>query len=118
MDRILIENLTVSFRVGVSESERSRVQKLLISVEIEHDFTNAAATDDINKTIDYFKVTQRVLRFGQGKSWKLIETLAVELAQSILSEFQAQRVKVDVKKFIIPEAQYVAVSAVRSKPTL
>ena len=54
-------------------------------------------------------MSQRLLRFGEGRSWKLIEKLATDIANTILIEFKPAAVTVEVKKFIIPEARYVSV---------
>jgi dihydroneopterin aldolase len=47
--------------------------------------------------------------------WKLIETLAVDLAQMILEDFGPRRVTVEVKKFIIPQARQVSVRVARDQ---
>src|SRR5215217_1723420 len=103
MDTITIRDLEVFYCVGVPDEERAKPQRLLISIELEHDFTGAAASDELGDTLDYFAVSQRVLRFGDGAHWKLIETLAVDLAQMVIEEFSARRVCIEVKKFIIPQ---------------
>lgn len=117
MDWIEIEDLEVCFRVGVPDEERATPQDLLICVRMGHDFGLAARTDDLHATIDYFAVSRRVIAFGDGRSWKLIEKLAVELAEMVLSEFGARSATVKVKKFILPEARWVAVEATRCRPT-
>ena len=109
MDTIIIRELAVSYRVGVTEAERSAPQRLLLSIEMSHDCTAAAARDDLTKTIDYDAVCRRLLQFGENASWKLIETLAADVAIMIRSEFRAASVLVEVQKFIIPEARYVAI---------
>jgi dihydroneopterin aldolase len=114
MDQIIIEDLAVDFRVGVPEAERSRPQRLLLTVVMDHDFSRAAAGDDLSRTIDYYAVTQRLLALGAGRQWSLIETLAVEIAELILREFKPARVTVIVKKFVIPEARHVAVKVERA----
>ena len=86
-DTIVIRDLEVFYHVGVPDDERARPQRLLLSVEMEGDFAPAAATDDLAHTIDYYAVSRRLLRFGEGRSWKLIEKLAVEVAEAIRTEF-------------------------------
>jgi dihydroneopterin aldolase len=54
------------------------------------------------------------VRFGEGRNWKLIETLAVDLAAMILREDKPERVSVEVKKFVIPQARWVSVRIQRS----
>lgn len=114
MNKIIIKDLEVFFHVGVPDEERAQPQRLLITVEMEHDFSEAARTDDLKKTIDYFSVTQRLLKLGGGRSWKLIEKLSSDIADLVLKEFRAATVTVEIKKFIIPQVQYVAVKIGRS----
>ena len=110
MSRISIVDLEVFYCVGVSDAERAQPQRLLLTVELESDFSAVTKSDSIADTIDYFAVTQRLLKFGDGKSWKLIEKLAADIADMVLAEFKPQNVSVEVKKFIIPQARYVSVS--------
>jgi dihydroneopterin aldolase len=109
MSKISIVDLEVFYRVGVPDAERAQPQRLLLTVEMESDFSAAAKTDFIADTIDYFAVTQRLLKFGDGKNWKLIEKLAADIAEMILAEFKPQNVSVEVKKFVVPQAKYVSV---------
>lgn len=109
MDTIIIQDLAVLYQVGVPDAERAKPQRLLISLELRSDFTRACETDDLRATIDYYGVCQRLQKFGEGRSWKLIEKLAGDIAAMVRSEFGADSVLVEVKKFVIPEARYVAV---------
>src|SRR5450631_3814030 len=113
MSKISIVDLEVFYRVGVPDAERARPQRLLLTVEMESDFSAAARSDSIADTIDYFAVSQRLLKYGEGRSWKLIEKLAADIADAILLEFKPQSVTVEVKKFVIPQARHVAVSLTR-----
>jgi len=115
MDQIIIQDLEVFYCVGVPDEERAKPQRLLLTVELQHDFTQAAQADQIDETIDYNHLAQRLLRFGEGRNWKLIETLAVDLAAMILREDKPERVSVEVKKFVIPQARWVSVRVTRPK---
>ena len=109
MSKISIVDLEVSYHVGVPDEERAHPQRLLLTVVLESDFSAAIASDDVANTINYFAVTQRLLKFGDQRSWKLIEKLAADIATTLLAEFQPQAITVEVKKFIIPEARYISV---------
>ncbi len=113
-DIISITGLEVFYRVGVPEAERAEPQRLLLNIELQADFSAAAQSDAIADTVDYYAVTQRLLHFGVDREWKLIEKLAADIAAAILAEFAVQSVAVQVKKFIIPQAQFVAVSLSRT----
>ncbi|MBM3839397.1 MAG: dihydroneopterin aldolase [Verrucomicrobia bacterium] len=115
MDTIIIQDLAVLYRVGAPDAERATPQKLLITVELGCDFSRAAAADDLKHTIDYHAVCNRLLGLGEGRKWKLIETLAVEIAELMLAEFGARTASVEVKKFILPDPRHVAVRVTRSR---
>ena len=113
MDTIIIADLEVMYRVGVPAQERRNPQRLLVSVELGADFRRAAARDNLGETVDYDSVSRRLLRFGDDREWQLIETLSVEIAETLLSEYSAQTITVEIKKFVIPQAHYVAVRTTR-----
>jgi len=115
MDRITIFELEMDCRVGVPDVERSVPQRLLITVDMFLDLTMAAASDDLRRTIDYYAVSRRLLAMGGAGEWRLIERLAADIAGLVLGEFGADRVRVEVKKFILPEARWVAVELVRGR---
>lgn len=115
MSKISIVELGVLYRVGVPEEERARSQRLLLTVEMNFDFSAAEQSDSIADTIDYFAVSQRLLGFGEGRSWKLIEKLAADIGEMILSEFKPESVTVEVKKFPIQQARHVSVFVARKR---
>ena len=109
MSRISIVDLEVFYRVGVPDAERAQPQRLLLTVKMEFDFSGAAKSDSIADTIDYFAVSQRLLKFGEGREWKLIEKLAADICEMILSKFKPRNVSVEIKKFPVPQARHVSV---------
>lgn len=113
MDLIRIRELEVFYRVGVPDEERAKPQRLLLNIDLEHDFVKAAATDDLRHTIDYFELTRILLAFGEGREWRLIEKLASDVAALILADFKPARVRVEVQKFILPETKFVSVEVQR-----
>ena len=115
MDTIVIKDLEVQFRMGVPDEERAQPQRLLISVEMELDVRSAAAADDLDQTVNYFEVYQAITGMGAGREWKLIETLAEEVAGLVLQQRRVDAVRVEVKKFILPDARHVAVSIERRR---
>jgi dihydroneopterin aldolase len=84
-------------------------------VVIDFDFSSAAMNDRLAKTIDYFVIAQQLLKFGERRSWKLIETVVTDIADLILTEFHPENVMVEVKKFPIPQAHYVSVSLIKNR---
>src|SRR5437016_4308136 len=101
MTKITIVDLEVFYCVGVPDEERAKPQRLLLTVDMNFDFTTAAVSDRVEKTINYFEVTQSLLKFGHDRTWKLIEKLASNIADMILAQYKPQAVLVEVKKFAI-----------------
>jgi FolB domain-containing protein len=116
MSFITIVDLEVFYRVGISEEERAKPQRLLLTLDIKFDFSSAAMSGRIGRTIDYYEVSQRLLKLGETRSWRLIESVATDIAGKILSEFRPESVTIEVKKFSIPEARYVSVSVTKQRP--
>jgi FolB domain-containing protein len=117
MGLIRIEDLEVCFHVGVPDGERSQPQRLLICLEMAHDFSAAAKSDDLEGTIDYYAVSKRVIEMGKQREWRLIEALASDVADMILKEFKPESVAVEVKKMILPETRYVSVKVLKPGET-
>jgi len=112
---IRIAELEVFYRVGVPDEERTHPQRLMVSVEMQVTALKAAASDQLSDTVDYFSVSQDLMHFGNGRSWRLLEKLAVELADMILKKYHPRNVRVEIKKFVIAEARYVSVSFSRAE---
>lgn len=115
MSKITIADLEVFYCVGVTDAERAQPQRLLLTLDITHDFTIATVSDRVERTVDYFEVSQVLLKYGEGRSWKLIEKLAANIADTILTDFKPQAVTVEVKKFAVPQARYVSVTWTKKK---
>jgi dihydroneopterin aldolase len=115
MDTIRIKDLSVLCHIGVPPEERAKPQRLLITVEMNGDFSKACLSDDIVATINYYDVSTRISDLCSKGSYKLIENLAHEIAATILNEFGPESVGVEVKKFILPNARFVSFSMIRSR---
>jgi|SRR6185369_2518650 len=113
MSRIAIVDLEVHYCIGVGEQERAKPQRLLLTIDMNVDFTGAALTDRVEKTINYQRVVDDLLLFGEGRNWRLLEKLVSNIADRIMTEYEPDSVFVEAKKFVIPQARYVAVSVTR-----
>lgn len=112
-DKLLIKDLVVEGRIGVYDWEQQTPQKIWIDLELAVDATRAAAQDDVSLTIDYGRLVTVVQQLGQRKTFRLLETLAEEVAALILKEFSTTQVRVRVKKRALPQIDYAAVEVVR-----
>jgi dihydroneopterin aldolase len=115
MDKVIIRDLEVSAHIGVTEEERSRPQRLLVSVEMELDLRQAGRTDAVGSTVDYARVAETVRQIAHERARQLIEALAEEIAGAVLTQMLAQTVTVEVKKFSVPQSAHAAVQITRSR---
>ena len=116
MSKITIVDLEVYYCVGVTDEERAQPQRLLLTVDLNVDFSTAAMTDRIEKTVNYQKVVEDLLKFGEGRSWKLLEKLVANITDRLFTDYRPQSVFVEAKKFTIPQARYVSVSLTKARP--
>ena len=98
MDKIFLSSLAVECIVGIWEWERRVKQTVIIDIEMAADIRKAAATDHIDDTIDYKRVSKRLQAFVGESQFNLVETLTERIAQLIITEFGVSWVKVRLNK--------------------
>ena len=109
MDKIIIKDLEVDAHIGVGDAERAQPQRLLVTVELERDLVEAGRTDSEAATTRYDLVANIIRDVVSGQPRRLVETVATEIANTILHHKFASAVTVEVKKFSIPRSRYVSV---------
>lgn len=102
MGVIRLREVTVFPRLGVAEIEKEWVQKVTLDAELMLDLTRAASTDDVTQTVDYERVYRRIRDVAHSRKFHLIESLAGEIAEMIVSEFDVDRTIVRVRKTNLP----------------
>ena len=113
MDRITIEGLRVETHVGATDDERAVPQVVFVDVELGADLEAAGLSDELEDTVDYAEVTALVARLVAGKSVKLLEHLAHEVAGAVLAIKGVQTVSVQIAKEKPPVGENVRNIAVR-----
>jgi FolB domain-containing protein len=115
MSYITIADLEVFYRVGLTDEERVKPQRLLLTVVLTYDFSSAAISGRLARTVDYNDVVHRLLKFGEKRQWKLMEAVVTDVADLVLANYPATQVAVEVKRPTVPEAKYISVSLSREK---
>lgn len=108
MNEIWIKGLKVRSLLGVEAEERENQQELLVDICMQPPAPFAYMNDDIMRTIDYDAVARRVQGLAAEGPRHLIETLAADIARLLVDEFHAVAVTIEVRKFILPDTEYVA----------
>lgn len=115
-DVIALSGLRVWGRHGVLPEERRDGQDFVVDVELTVDTRPAAASDELDDTVDYAALADRLAAVVAGEPVSLIETLAARLAQVCLADDRVLSTQVTVRKpgAPIPHAfSDVAVTVVR-----
>lgn len=98
MDKIFLQALTIDAVVGWWDWERKITQKVVVDLEMSTDIRAAAASDNIEDTLNYKAVADRIVEFVKTREAKLVETLAEGIADIVRSEFGVAWVKVSINK--------------------
>ena len=113
-NRIHIEQLEIFARVGVPERERASAQRLTVNITFWPLHHARDSEDHIDKTVNYSTVAEAARNFARDQSVNLIETLADRLATHLLGNFAVQKVTVELRKFVLPDAKHVSVTVTRT----
>jgi dihydroneopterin aldolase len=97
-DIIFIKKLKIETYLGIDDWEQTTKQPIMLNIKIGMN-NKAAKTNNINDTINYREVYEKIVVFvGRGK-FQLIENLAEQLANLVLESFPATiYVRVQVTK--------------------
>ncbi|WP_435927888.1 bifunctional dihydroneopterin aldolase/7,8-dihydroneopterin epimerase [Dryocola sp. BD613] len=98
MDIVFIEQLTVITTIGVYDWEQTIDQKLIFDIEMAWDNRAAAASDDVNDCLSYADVSEAVIAHVSGGRFALVERVAEEVAQLLLTRFNSPWVRLKVSK--------------------
>jgi dihydroneopterin aldolase len=97
-DRIELRGLAVRGHHGVFDFERRDGQEFVVDVTAWLDLAPAAATDDLTKTLHYGELAEQVAAIISGEPRDLIETVAGEIADSVLTDTRVTAVEVTLHK--------------------
>ena len=114
--RVVIRGLEVWSMIGVPDEEREHAQRLLIDVEVVPKQNFSELGDDIRNAVDYFALSQKVKAVAEsGEERRLIETLAADVAAAAMEDEAVFKVTVRIRKFILPDTEFVGVELTRSR---
>ena len=116
MDKIVLTDLRVDAVIGIWDWEKRNSQSISIDLEMQTDTKKISQSDSIEDALDYKAVSKRAKQFIQDSQFNLIETLAENLAQIILEEFDIQWLRISVSKpYAIRNSKNIGVCIERTK---
>lgn len=123
-DRIELRGLSAYGHHGVLAHETEHGQAFSVDLTCWLDTAEAAATDDLSKTVNYAELAQLAHDAVAGPPRQLIETVAAEIADAAMARFeQLHAVEVTIHKPHAPiplsfaDVAVVARRSRKSRPT-
>lgn len=114
MDTVFVKHLKLSAVIGCLPWERQIKQALLLSFELKTDHQKISQTDSIVEALDYETISKRICAFVEQSDYKLIETLAENIAQLLQNEFSVSALRLTLEKpGALPNASTVGVTIER-----
>ena len=97
-DRIAIRGLRAHAHHGVYRREREQGQIFLVDAVLDVDTRSAATDDDLERTVNYAELAQRLHAVLAGEPVDLLETLCQRLADVCLADPLVQAAEITVHK--------------------
>lgn len=98
MDIIYIKQLKIDTVIGIFDWEREIKQQVCLDIDMAVDIAQAAAGEDIDSTVSYKSVCDRLIDFIAKSEFLLVETMAQEIATLLREEFSLSWVRIRVGK--------------------
>jgi dihydroneopterin aldolase len=98
MDIVYIRGLEIRTIIGIYDWEREQQQIVSLDLEMGSDIAKAAATDTIENALDYKAVAKRLINFIENSEFYLVETMAEQVTEIVLKEFNVPWVKLRLGK--------------------
>lgn len=98
MDIVFIEQLSVITTIGVYDWEQTIEQKLVFDIEMAWDNRKAAGSDDVKDCLSYADVSDAVIKHVGSGRFALVERVAEEVADLLLTRFNSPWIRLKVSK--------------------
>jgi len=98
MDIVFIEQLSVITTIGVYDWEQTIEQKLVFDIEMGWDNRLAAKSDDVKDCLSYADISETVMKHVERQRFALVERVAEEVAELLLSRFNSPWVRIKLSK--------------------
>lgn len=114
MDTLTIKSLRFKGYHGYYQQEREEGNDFEVDLIFKADLRKAGDNDQLDDTIDYQLVLERVKSVMEGPSVKLIETLTKRIGDQLFEQFQeVQQLTVAVRKLNPPVNVETAYSEIK-----
>ena len=97
-DIIYIHAIKVRTVIGILPHERAMKQTLIIDCALGTDTRTAGASDDIADALNYAAICDSITAFAANADYQLLEAFAEALAATLLEQYPAENIRLDIQK--------------------
>lgn len=119
MDKIVMKNMVFFGYHGAMEEEAVIGQRFYVDAELCLDLKNAGQSDDVNQTLHYGLVFEKIKAIVEKERYNLIEALAHRICINLLQEYPLlDEIKAAIRKPSAPVNgifDYMAVEVTRTR---
>jgi dihydroneopterin aldolase len=98
MDIIYINDLRIETIIGIYGWERKTRQTVVLDIEMGTDIRKASKTENVEDTLNYKLVAERLFEFVGESEFELVETLAERISDILLNEFNVPWLRLKLNK--------------------
>lgn len=98
LDYLFIQDLKIESLIGILPWEQTTKQTLSIDLELGVNIHSASSSSNINDTVDYSVVAERITAFVKQNQFQLLEVAAEKIADLLLQEFKIQWLRLKITK--------------------
>lgn len=115
MSQLFLKNLIVSATHGVHAHEKTTPQRFQISVTLDVDTPQAFESDNVADTVSYSEIRQKIIDITKNNSFNLLEKLANEIINSLMTDTRITTIKIRIEKLDIYPDVIPGISITRSR---
>ena len=94
---ILLHDMMLECRIGVSDRERATAQRLRLNLEIDLDAARPLL-DELSEVVDYGQIAREIREICKTAGVRLLETLAGQIADTCFVNERITQVRVKLEK--------------------
>ncbi len=119
-DRIRLQNMRFYGFHGVSAAEKETGRRYEVDCELYLDLSKPGRSDKLADTVNYARIYEKIEELMERTRYALLEAIAEEIAQQVLTDDRIRKAVVRVRKMIPPipgNLDYIEVEIERERNT-
>lgn len=115
LDELRLSGMQINTKLGVAAWEYQHPQIVIVDLVLGID-NQAKKTDELKDTVDYAALSNQLIQRYRLLHFRLLEALAEDMAQFILTHFAVEKVTLHLtKQGILPMVREVSIAIERQK---